>query len=43
MRILPPLLLLFCATLAAAQPAPLPRIETRDGRHALIVDLIVAE
>jgi len=38
MRILLPLLLLFCATLAAAQPAPLPRIETRDGRHALIVD-----
>src|SRR4051812_31627347 len=38
MRILLTLLLLFGASLAAAQPAPLPRIETRDGRHALIVD-----
>jgi hypothetical protein len=38
MRLLLPLLLLVCASLAAAQPAPLPRIEARGGRHALIVD-----
>ena len=38
MRILLSLALLFCASIAAAQPAPLPRIETRDGRHALFVD-----
>ena len=38
MRFLLPLFLLIGASLAAAQPAPLPRIETRDGRHALIVD-----
>ena len=38
MRILLSLLLLACASLAAAQPTPLPRIETRGGRHALMVD-----
>jgi beta-galactosidase GanA len=38
MRILQLLPFLLAASLAAAQPAPLPRIETRDGRHALIVD-----
>src|SRR5206468_11164571 len=38
MRILLTLLLLLSATLAAAQTAPLPRIETSAGRHALIVD-----
>jgi beta-galactosidase GanA len=38
MRCLLALLLLFSASFAAAQPAPLPRIETRNGRHALIVD-----
>jgi len=32
------LLLLVPAAFAAAQPAPLPHIETRGGRHALIVD-----
>src|SRR3954466_6380782 len=38
MRILLPLLLLIASSFAAAQPAPLPRLETRAGRHALIVD-----
>jgi hypothetical protein len=38
MRILLAFLLLFCASPSVAQPAPLPRMEARDGRHALIVD-----
>jgi beta-galactosidase GanA len=37
-RILLPFLLLFLAGPAFAQEAPLPRIVTKDGRHALIVD-----
>ena len=37
-RALAALLVLLAPALAFAQAAPLPRIESRDGRHALIVD-----
>ena len=38
MRLLLALLLLAGAAVAAAQPAPLPRVETQNGRHVFLVD-----
>ena len=38
LRLLLIMLMLVPASIAVAQQAPLPRIETRNGRHALIVD-----
>ena len=37
-RLLAALIMLLAPTVAQAQAVPLPRVESRDGRHALVVD-----